>query len=1140
MTMPRTGCLFFLVFLLAGTAYLFAAESTVLLPPGETLLSDVGIYHIAYQSYGQAAVQMPLSWTGKVHDISGIMYLPGERVLDRDAILIHSPWRVPPGKTWADYRLRLPGMTPITLSFGIAMRPDIAVPGKSDGVTFSCFLLDGKKEQELMRKHHDKAEWMDYRFDLSAYAGKEITLRLQTEPGLKNNPAFDFSYFGDAKITAGPVRDNHQELLRRLTSTPAYRATAGVSLLALANRSGQGITPSNLLPAKNTVLKAGAGYDFIYEGRDARIVYHYVPRTGTLDDFTVQIDDQPPFWPAAGGGVTVITGQGDGARPISARDGKLEGITLTKDGRRLNVLWNYRVEGISFGMRWDFGISGKALTIAAACDKPVLGGLSLGNVGGAPLRKFFAIPYLSSAPAAYLPIENVFVYRCLDWTVSRASACPEGEARYEPKTDGTYNAMIENGYIAISPHVSEVLPNIPHPPSPFLSLLGPRVMLDLWDHCKGTYQGDADLLRSLKDNGVDHLAIISHVWQRYGYDVKLPDHLPANPQFGGDEGMVEFGKAANECGYIWALHENYIDLYPDAPSYDASARVLRADGSPSPAWLNESTGMQSFGLKCNRAMGYAKQNSPEIHKRFNTNAGYLDVHTCVPPWHQLDHDAGQPMAAMALAKVKYDTELFSFMRNTHQGPLFGEGANHFYWAGLCDGVEAQVAGGRQHLPFLDFDILKLHPQMVNHGMGYYERWFESGYALRWGQDTGTPQQIDQYRAYELAYGHAGFIGSAQTANIQWVAKEHHIMHAIQALYGTARATEIGYEIDGQFVSGGVAMILGQRSRQRITYDNGLTLWVNCGAESWTIKGRMLPQWGFLAIGPGTEAYMALRDGRFADFVECPEYLFVDARTSFQMPYLRYKLKDIEPRLAEMKYLGDGKISVMYEWHVNETLDQDYSCFVHFTNAQSKKGEQIEFQQDHALSKPAGRWQKGETVLDGPYEIAVPEDSWDTYDLMIGLWNDNGRLAMKGPFSDGSRVLLGRLQLHRQGGKVKNITLMDCAADAKRDQAAQADFNSHLNPAGTWVDFGAAATDGSVKIQKGKGVLTVFPYPRNVPFGLRLNIKALAPDAKPDHIEVRALAADTQKDMGKVSHEIKDGWLSLTLGLRGAGRYVISY
>jgi len=102
------------------------------------------------------------------------------------------------------------------------------------------------------------------------------------------------------------------------------------------------------------------------------------------------------------------------------------------------------------------------------------------------------------------------------------------------------------------------------------------------------------------------------------------------------------------------------------------------------------------------------------------------------------------MAAMALAKVKYDIELFRFMRDTHGGPLFGEGANHFYRAGQCDGVEAQVRGGEDHAPLVDFDLLEIHPQMVNHGMGYYERWFRRGYDHRgattraaWNRSTST-------------------------------------------------------------------------------------------------------------------------------------------------------------------------------------------------------------------------------------------------------------------------------------------------------------------------------------------------------------------------------------------------------------------
>ncbi|MGA2258702.1 MAG: DUF5696 domain-containing protein, partial [Thermoguttaceae bacterium] len=737
-------------------------DTPVSLPPGETLLTDIGIYRVSWQSYGQSAVAMPGAWMGHFDAQSGISYQPWGRVLGRQALLMHSPWHVPPGKTWIDYPLALPKTSPIRLTFGIAMGPDVAVPGKSDGVTFSCYLLADGEHRELMRRHHAKAEWIDYSFDLSPYAGKTVIVRLQVEPGPRNDASFDFSFFGDAKIAIGSESEPRGRIVSKIVSTKAYRATVDHDLAALSNSAGQGVTPSNILPGKNRLEAAGDGWRFVYEGDDCRVVYTYTPANGTLDDFRVQFDDSRPFQPAARGGATVVIASGNKSKEVPARGGKA--VRVAREGDTLKVLWQYNLEDRTLRIDWSYLIQGKALIISARCDDTAVSRFSLGELGVVPLRKTIDVPYLPGQ-AQYLRTPGVFVCRYLDWTVSDASNCPQNVANYEPKTDGFRNPLVETGYVAVSPDLGEVLPNIPHPPSPYRELLGPRTMLDIWGHHQGTYQGDAANLRALKDNGIDHVAIISHDWQRYGYDVKLPNHIPANPQYGGDEGMIPFGRAANECGYVWSLHENYIDLYPDAPSYDPSARVLHSDGSPSKAWFNEGTKVQSFGLKCNRSLEFARRNSPEIHRRYGTTAAYLDVHTCVPPWHQLDHQANQPMAAMAQGKVKNDTALFQYMRDTHGGPLFGEGANHFYWAGRCDGVEAQVAGGEDHVPLLDFDLLKLHPQMVNHGMGYYERWFRRGYAMRWGRDAGSMEQIDKYRAQELAYGHAGFVGGNQTDNI---------------------------------------------------------------------------------------------------------------------------------------------------------------------------------------------------------------------------------------------------------------------------------------------------------------------------------------------------------------------------------------
>jgi len=1117
-----------------------AQDLAVPAPPGETPLGDIGIYRVAYQSYGGQVVEMPPSWTGHFETVSGISYLTQQSVMGRDCILLHSPWHVPPGKVWVDYRLRLPDVRPIKLSFGVAMGPEFVIPGRSDGVTFSAYLVQGEREQELMRELQKTAQWHDFSFDLSEHAGREVTIRLQVEPGPANDASWDYSYFGDPKITAGESVQGRRELVRQLTSSKACRATEGVSLVALSNDPQHGVVPPNLLRARNSLEEAGPSYRFTYEGDDCRVVYTYRPETGTLDDLTVQVDDSAPFGPAVGGGVTALVGEGAEAKPIAARGGTLRSAETDQQRRQCTIVWEYHVGGQPLAVRWTFGIEGKALTVSAGCDEPRLSNLSLGHVGGAPLRRSIAIPYLVGN-MDYLPAQQAFVCRYLDWTQSHASTCPQGEASYEPKTDGTRNPLIEVGYIAVSPQVGEVLPNIPNPPSPYRDVLGGRIMLDIWGHPDNTYAGDGAIMRDLKDNGVDHIAIIQHVWQCYGYDVKLPDHLPANASFGGDDGMKVFGQAANDCGYVWSLHENYIDLYPDAPSYDPTARVLRADGTPSPAWFNGGTGVQSFGLKCNRALGFAQQNSPEAHRRFGTTAAYLDVHTCVPPWHQLDHEAGQPMAAMALAKVKYDTELFQFERDSHGGPLFGEGANHFYWAGKCDGVEAQVAGGENHEPLLDFDLLRIHPQMVNHGMGYYERWFTGGYNHRWGVDTGTVEQVDKYRAQELAYGHAGFVGGAQINNLQWVAKEHHLMHPVQALYGTAKPTEIAYEVEGQFVPASVALAVGERWRQRISYDSGLRLWVNWAAEPWEVEGRTLPQWGFLALGPNTEVCTVLRDGRFADYAECPEYLFADARTSFNMPYLNGP-KDVEPKLRQFEYLGDNRIRLTYEWVVGETLPTDCACFVHFLNPQAPRVDEIAFQQDHMTPKPTSQWQPGETVVDGPYEIAVPTDqAFHTYDVVIGL-HKGDRMPLKGPDAGGNRILIARLEVQREGDRITGITLGDIAKSEARLAVPQADFTAHLNPAGTRVDFGKIATDGSVKVNLSERSLVVFPYPRDKDFSVTLDVRAISGDARLDlaQVKVRALAAGTQADLGEVPSSAEDGRVTFRVGKAGAGRFVVGW
>ena len=299
---------------------------------------------------------------------------------------------------------------------------------------------------------------------------------------------------------------------------------------------------------------------------------------------------------------------------------------------------------------------------------------------------------------------------------------------------------------------------------------------------------------------------------------------------------------------------------------------------------------------------------------------------------------------------------------------------------------------------------------------------------------------------------------------------------------------------------------------------------------------ILPQWGFLALGPDTEVATALRNGKLGDYAECPEFIFADARTHFD-PVDGRTPKAIEPKLREFRHLGGNRVQITYEWIVNDSLDTDFICYVHAVNERESAGQQIVFQQDHALPRPTSQWRKGDVIVDGPYEISV-SDKFDDYDLVAGLYQVKGSvLSLQGAADRHGRIQIAKLRLQKQNGQVTAIT----AGLARRPPpGSEEDFTAHTNPPGTWLDFGKVATDGSLKINRESNRLVIFPYPRDKSFRASLDLKTLAPAARRTKVQVRALAAETQHDLGPADFKLEGGRLRLTFATPGAGRYVVTW
>ena len=381
------------------------------------------------------------------------------------------------------------------------------------------------------------------------------------------------------------------------------------------------------------------------------------------------------------------------------------------------------------------------------------------------------------------------------------------------------------------------------------SILGPG-----WGHPgqgASSYRDGAAMVRRLVEYGLRELAILFHVWQRWGYDEGLPDHHPANPEGGTDAEMAAFVAEARAAGMRLALHENYTDMYPDhppdypSPLFDATAIALDSSGARRLGWYHEATGQQAFRIAAGRMLDFARRESSAIAADYGPNAAYLDVNPGWAPGIAIDFNAASPDPPTFAASFAAHAALYDWIRENYDGPLFGEGGegpNRFdsYYAGAVDGVERQTEGRRAAAVAPDYELRVVKPRMMNHGLGYYSRYFtDQGQANVDYDETA----LDQYRASEVAFGHAGFLGEGlnrvtPAVLIRHFAREYWLLQALQSRYADAAPVRILYDHGGTFRTLGEAWRAGVdlvAARLRIEYEGGLTVHVNRDAARRTVS-----------------------------------------------------------------------------------------------------------------------------------------------------------------------------------------------------------------------------------------------------------------------------------------------------------------
>lgn len=610
--------------------------------------------------------------------------------------------------------------------------------------------------------------------------------------------------------------------------------------------------PETILPLqklrrfRNEVDREGDATVFRYAGKDLDLAYRIRPEKGGLADVEV-VRAGKAFRPCTGSGVWLVTPAGT----VPADDPRLALTLVSQELARktLSVVWHVAVAGTETEVTWRYRIRQKSLIVEVEAAAPVVERLAFGRAEPVSAAQVFRVPYLTYGgnDPHVLYADGLFVFAQCDWFVSNASildgggrvgpgwAVFNGAARYIALTDGRRNPLRERIFLTASPDFHEVLPTVPNPPSPWREVQGER----LWRVRAGAdHAAELADAKRLRDRGCERVTVRYHEdsWRDAGESFTF--RTQAAPGRGGDAALRAFVGSVQALGWRVGLYTNYTDYAPVNALWDEDWVTRTPDGGWLGAWC------RCYAPKPMRAVEAQARLAPQINAKYGENHSYCDVHTAVTPFSRVDYDARVPGAGTFRRTFECFGRLLYNEKTAHRGPVYSEGRNHWWYAGLTDGNYAQITcpSPPQEPLLVDFDLLKLHPLEMDAGMG------DPGMFFR-----GARHDLDQFLATSVAYGHIGFLGGPGLAGDL---KSYYMMQQTAKRYAMVPVRRIAYaDAEGRWLDTSQALISGtyRHGRLRVEYANGTEVTVNGSPDVWRVacgeRTYDLPRWGYVVRRP---------------------------------------------------------------------------------------------------------------------------------------------------------------------------------------------------------------------------------------------------------------------------------------------------
>lgn len=980
----------------------------------------------------------------------------GDRITRGDAretIGMHPPWfNNLVGTIFIELPIKLPKDKPIILRFANAIRDNFPPEPPSDGVTFRVRVLsftapDGEEGKVVYEKHTSAKVWDEGEVDLSQFAGQTIRIQLESHPGPKNDTTCDQSYWAEPTLTIG---------------TPPPKSAFPPSSTAPYHRLG-------------TVRVGDEDYEVcIWEGKrgilNSVIGFTSESRSLQFNGFRVKVlGDDLSDWRSASQLKSVKKNEKDGhliyRHSFSSWMGDFELLSevwLEKGALRVKF-W---LENVPPSRPWLVTYI-EDVYLGEWSESVVKVYAGVGNVIVEPkaFNLWFDGHSLSTSFVGFDFSNGLSLVEGVDAVPTNLEVNPEAKLYTLHTPHSQTISLIPAGSAWAGAKVWREINGLK--PAGGVKKLAGRFVFDLWG---GGYKESAEALERSFRYGLTNSLVVWHNWQRWGYDYRLPDIYPPNPQFGAFQDFLQLVNTSKKYGVLFAPHDNYIDFYPDAEGYSYKKIAFTRERNPVPAWYNEGRKAQSYRWRADQVFPFIERNLKLVKGGFAPTAYFIDVWSSICPYDYWTDDGRfftrlytRDVWGKAFAWIRdfLGDDAPQISESGHDqliGWLDGGQTNHLrvdipppgYYSWAVWAIHCKDA---ERIPWYD---MAHHSKFALHGAGYEGRYVA-------GLDSRLHGMYsDDYISTEVLTGHPPMVHSPFGRD---VIRKYWLLHDLM------RALALKEIEDVQFVNGDI-------HRQFVKWNNGAEIWVNRGKEDWEVQGHILPQYGVYARVPTPEGRIEVaiekKDGVIVDWSRSPSMIFVNAR-----PLVSERVP-IKVSFSSLKYFGNRQAEIELSWEAQRPLKEEMMIFVHFVD---KAGE-IMFQADHNPPIPTTQWQG---VIKSSARFTIPEKfrAGEEFEIRVGMWNPKtGARARLEGWDDGTaRIRLATIKLEGSENTISDISWTPI--EEKEDPVL-----ARLNPQGKMIDFGGIITNGSARLTSYDGALIITPLPNTPEFNMRITWSSL--------------------------------------------------